>query len=107
MHRVPAGVAQSAEQPSCKRATEGHLSCGLIERLAGFGTYSARGIPSRGGPGKTVIEAVIVHPAPRGIVGLRLHPRGPTLRGAPPTRFPTMLTGVHRYARPSANWADA
>jgi hypothetical protein len=45
----PAGVAQSAEQPSCKRATEGHLSCGLIERLAGFGTYSARGTPSRGG----------------------------------------------------------
>jgi len=42
MQRVLAGVAQSAEQPSCKRATEGHLSCGLIERLAGFGTYSAR-----------------------------------------------------------------
>ena len=42
MQRVRAGVAQSAEQPSCKRATEGHLSCGSIERLAGFGTYSAR-----------------------------------------------------------------
>ena len=66
MHEVPAGVAQLAEQPSCKRATEGRLSCGLIDRLAGFGTYSAHATPSRGGPGKAVIEAVIVHRATRG-----------------------------------------
>jgi hypothetical protein len=30
-----------------------------------------------------------------------------TREGLPPTRFPTMLTGVHRGPRPSANWADA
>ena len=50
MQRVLAGVAQSAEQPSCKRATEGHLSCGLIERRAGFGTYSTRATQAGAGP---------------------------------------------------------
>src|SRR5438876_11996328 len=29
-----------------------------------------------------------------------------TREGLPPTRFPTMLTGVHRGPPPSATWAD-
>jgi len=56
MHRVVAGVAQLAERPSCKRATKGHMSCGLFERLAGFGVYSARAAQAGGRHGKAVID---------------------------------------------------
>jgi hypothetical protein len=41
MHGVPAGVAQLAEQPSCKRSVEPVLTWSVISALAHLGTYSA------------------------------------------------------------------
>jgi hypothetical protein len=42
MLEVPAGVAQLAEQPTCKRQAEGALNWLFTDITACFGTHSAR-----------------------------------------------------------------
>src|SRR6266568_4650562 len=41
MHEVPAGVAQQAEQPSCKRLAEPGLTCSVAREFCEIGTHSA------------------------------------------------------------------